>query len=250
MRQSWINYLNSIEEEIKRIENNSDIVCFRGQGESAWDLRPSLFVKQIEKSIEDSEIKIKETALFFDFVTNAGKFLKDKNHDWEILFEMRHHGIPTRLLDWTENFATALYFALHGGGKNPTVWIMDCYKLNNLTWKSKTIPNPLKDLDFNYENAYQLDNTKVPYGGALAIIGPRSSDRLFAQKGLFTLQGSDSTPMNKNPLTSCCFNKFDIPLDAVEDAKLFLKLSGINHYSIFPDLDGLGKYLNELHEID
>ncbi len=250
MTDSWISYLNSIESEIARIERTSDLVCFRGQAESSWELRPSLFVKQIKNFLDDSEITTKETALFFDFVTNAGPLLKNNISDWEILFEMRHHGIPTRLLDWTENFGTALYFALYGGGKNPTIWIMDCYRLNSITWKSDTIPNPLRDLDFKYEDAYLLGKTKNPYSESLAIIAPRTSDRLFAQKGLFTLQGSDSTPMNLNPKTKDCFKKFDIPTDAIEDAKKFLKLSGINHYSIYPDLDGLGRYLNEIHEME
>ena len=250
MKPSWITYLNSIEQEINRIEQYSEIVCFRGQAESSWDLRPSLFVKQIKNSLMDSEIQNKEAALYFDFKTNAGKLLRNNITDWEVLFEMRHHGIPTRLLDWTENFGTALYFAIYGNGKNPTVWIMDCYKLNEITWKSDTIPNPLNDLEFNYEDAYLLTKTKDPYKEALAMIAPRTSDRLFAQKSLFTLQGSDLTPMNLNPATSCCFKKFDIPLDAIDDAKSFLKLSGINHYSIYPDLDGLGRYLNELHQIE
>lgn len=31
---------------------------------------------------------------------------------WETLAEMRHHGIPTRLLDWTRNLSIAVFFAL------------------------------------------------------------------------------------------------------------------------------------------
>lgn len=247
MTKSWINFLNQIEKEIERIEKHSDIVCFRGQADSQWDLLPTLLVKKNELKLSDEEIMIKETALFFDFNTNAGPLLKDNINDWEILFEMRHHGIPTRLLDWTESFSNALYFALHGNGSTPVIWIMDCYGLNKATWNNKTIPNPLKDLDFSYEEAYLLSKTKEPYKTALAIIPPRFSKRLFAQKGLFTLQGTNTTPMNLDPKTNKFFKKFELPLNALDDAKRFLKLSGVNHYSIYPDLDGLSRHLNNIH---
>lgn len=34
------------------------------------------------------------------------------NTDWEYLFFMQHFGVPTRLLDWSENSHVALYFAI------------------------------------------------------------------------------------------------------------------------------------------
>src|SRR5688500_7332224 len=44
---------------------------------------------------------------------------RDLRDDWEALFFMQHYGVPTRLLDWTENPLTALHFALMG---SPSSW--------------------------------------------------------------------------------------------------------------------------------
>ncbi len=250
MTDSWIKFLKTIETKIQDWENDGcDSVSFRGHADKSWSLKPTLFVKQSLKSISRSDLDRMETAIYFDFVTNAGTLLRDNITSWEVLFEMRHHGIPTRILDWTESFGTALYFALNGNGVTPCVWMLNPYDLNEVSYNSSSIPNPLRDLDFSYTDAY-TDKKRNPYRFPIAIIAPRTSDRLFAQKGLFTLQGSDPRPIDQIPELSKCIAKFEIPSDAIDDAKMFLKLSGINHYSIFPDLDGLAKHLNSFHDLD
>ena len=69
------------------------------------------------------------------------------DNDWDTLFFMQHYGIPTRLLDWTENPFTALHFALMGAHRKlnakgkyrfdepATVWILDPVKWNRHSLK-------------------------------------------------------------------------------------------------------------------
>ena len=52
--------------------------------------------------------------------------------NWDLLFKMQHYGVPTRLLDWSENLLAAAYFALmaapshdHEGDCLPIVWCLD-----------------------------------------------------------------------------------------------------------------------------
>lgn len=245
MTDSWITFLKKINTQIEKFNlDGCDIVCYRGHADKNWNLSPTLFIKKDLNKMSDQTIHYIENVLYFDFVTNAGNLLKSNLDDWETLFIMRHHGIPTRVLDWTESFSTALYFALNGEGKTPTIWMLDPYKLNKIAYEDESIPNPNKDLKFSYSEAF-LEKSKNPFVNPIAIVPPRTSERLFAQKGLFTLQGSDNRPLNLIPELKSSFKKFEIPLDAIPDAKRFLKLAGINHYSIFPDLDGLSKHLTE-----
>src|SRR4051812_44352757 len=39
-------------------------------------------------------------------------------NEWEHLFAMQHYGMPTRLLDWSENLFVAAHFAFDGGVVN------------------------------------------------------------------------------------------------------------------------------------
>jgi len=233
MTKSWIDFLDKINSEINAI--GSSLICFRGQSQNDFDLIPSLLRLKTANTL-----KTTEAILYYDFVNNAGVLLPHHYNEWDILFEMRHHGLPTRIMDWTENFAVALYFALKETPKSPTIWLLNPFDLNKFS-HGKTIPNPL-DLKFGYKDAF-IHNKIMPYEDPVVIIAPRKSTRLLAQKGVFILQGSDTTPMNKNPKISSCFRKFELPTDAIKDAMQFLYMAGVNQYSLFPDLDGLAKHL-------
>ena len=52
--------------------------------------------------------------------------------EWEWYFLMQHYGVPTRLLDWTENPLIAIYFAVEGhkADRDAAVWALDPTWLN------------------------------------------------------------------------------------------------------------------------
>ncbi|AEY65612.1 FRG domain-containing protein [Clostridium sp. BNL1100] len=235
MKRSWNDFLNTIENEINSLDKKGcDIPFFRGHNDGIWELKPSLFRKGTN---------VNESNIYFDFVTYSAPLLENKiMTGWDYLFEMRHCGLPTRLLDWTENFAVALYFAIKGNPKNPCIWILDPFEMNHQSCGNSEIYNPAIDFEFTYEGAF-VKEQETSFTNPIAIIPIKQSKRLFAQKGVFTLHFENRKSINE--IFDNCVKQIFIPKDAIKEAKSFLKLSGINEYTIFPDFDGLSRYILE-----
>lgn len=264
MSSEWINFLDNIKKTIADWESEGcDFPVFRGHADQDWNLEPSLI--RLKRDLAEDDYENLEGNLYFDFATYSAKYSR-LSSSWEVLFEMRHHGLPTRLLDWSENFSMALYFALSEEAISPTIWMLNPYELNDVTMKEPVLVNPITGLRFNYEDGFLDDDKKTeidsigipkkkesknkPYNKPVAIVPPLSSERLFAQKGLFTLQGKgNDTPLNLESTISHCFSKFVIPRAAIEDAFMFIQLSGVNEFTAYPDLDGLARYLKRKHRI-
>ena len=109
---------------------------FRGTRDCTHQLVPSLYRHPTVKGT-DHLIDL-EWELLSEFRHEAPPFGgKLPSEQLELLFLMQHYGIPTRLLDWTENPFIALFFALEnarqerpGEEKDATVWLLDPIRLN------------------------------------------------------------------------------------------------------------------------
>jgi len=103
--------LKAFTEEIETRMQTSDRLWYRGCGSSSHKLVPSLFRHPALTHIE-SLLKL-EKQLLTSFRHRSLPYLSAQpTTDFEWLFLMQHHSVPTRLLDWTENPYVALFFAL------------------------------------------------------------------------------------------------------------------------------------------
>jgi len=88
---------------------------YRGQIEHGWGLTPRLARNRghIEREVD----------MLKRFRQDAGPRVREiPRTTWEWIGLAQHYGLPTRLLDWTENPLVALYFAVEsdGPGGEPT----------------------------------------------------------------------------------------------------------------------------------
>lgn len=218
---------------------------FRGHSDSRYTLLPTL-IRDYKKT--GMSVWCLENNLYADFRSLVGPRVSFKS-TWEALYTMRHEGIPTRLLDWTENIGTALFFALSSSKLNgPHIWVINPYALNKKTLKDDIIINPEEGLK-EYSETYAKHYVK-PYTGLkklpFVIYPKRSNERIFAQRGLFTVHGIDEREMEK----TCApfIQKIEIPDSAIDELKALVKYFGINQYSVYPDLKGLKDHLQEIYK--
>src|SRR5207237_7779342 len=105
---------------------------YRGSGFAGHALLPSLYRHKKAKTPEafaDLERQLM-TRFRQRSIPYHNRSLVD---DWDALFFMQHYGVPTRLLDWTENPFIALHFALMDATRasssrlrqDAAVWMLD-----------------------------------------------------------------------------------------------------------------------------
>jgi hypothetical protein len=114
-----VNSWKEIAENVEQYEGPRWI--FRGVPDKTFDLIPKIARPGTRKSRQDGrylpyEID-EEDKMFKEFERIARPyFTHEPKNDLECLAIAQHHGLPTRLLDWTESLLVAAYFALEEAG--------------------------------------------------------------------------------------------------------------------------------------
>lgn len=245
--------ITSLSELIFHIEESLNSLAgprwFRGCGNIDNTLTPSLMRHPhvINGTADPLEI---ENRLSARFAQTSSPFLlhrPETKFDW--LFIAQHYGVPTRLLDWSENPLIALYFALSSSKKDDVACV---WALNPLLWTKRSLNNNnLPRIPDPSDNAAKLfleslSDALAPRSDPIAIYANHTNPRVVAQRGTFTVFGQGKTPMESLPYAKDCLQCFVIDPSIKNDLYNKLLSIGYTHSVIYPDLSGLGSELKTL----
>jgi FRG domain len=245
---SFLNYVATVENEVRESGytlGSDNILLYGGQRSSKWNLLPSIAIKLKNRRNEKKCFGQLERELFEDFRKRTFPFLQsvpESRLDWLTLAQ--HHQLPTRLLDWSANAFTALWFAVNRGtivraapgrpddDKYGAVWI---FQTQRHDWVEP-------------EQEESLDIFNPP---KLLVYMPRSvTGRVPAQFGFFTIHPDNNghfEPLNHDARYRSRVKKILIPRSRFPELRQALDRMGINDFSLFPGLDGLARQVRWYH---
>lgn len=217
---------------------------FRGQRNATWNLEPGV------KRHGGAEA---ERALFKRFKQNAfSQVISRPATEWEWLFVMQHHGLPTRLLDWTESALIGLYFAIDGDLPDEpdapaALWAIDPIGLNEASkWSSdhgNDIPGFDDDEDLEQYLPSKVGRSKMGLE-PIAAIAARNNARIQVQQGVFTIHHNNLEPLNEGNRLPHIW-RYVVPANVIPDLRKDLEMLNLTRLSLFPELAQVASHARE-----
>lgn len=196
---------------------------FRGQREDL-PLLPKLARGDVKPAILDVEQQ-----MLSEFKMRSRPYLEiQPESDWDWLALAQHHGMATRLLDWTENPLAALWFAVREDPHNDK---------DGVLWF------------FLPSDEHVVDESKVtPFHAPTTIIfRPKHITRtIAAQGGWFTAHRylKHFVALEKDVMYKDLLVKFTFKAGLFGKLRQQLSLCRVNNASLFPGLNGLCSHMN------
>ncbi len=242
---------------------------YRGHSNDSYELIPGLFRQHRNLINEEYRLcithsiygSINEKNILNAFIQEASSIVNIPPNELSKWAEYaQHYGVPTRLLDWSSNPLVALYFACVRKENTGQVWVLHLANYNRLWMRQmgepldRTIRQILTDsmqgtTKYDYPipyTPYYVDPRMSAQGSFFLAWGSKqeSFEEMFSEEK-YQMDISDDTNHRKygNHEQEAFLFSFLINSDRKPFLLRELDTVGINEKSLFPGLDGIGRYV-------
>ncbi len=238
-------YDNSWQENIQRFKSN---YAFRGVSDKDYRLLTNFQTNCGDKADLEYHL-LRNFKKYAQIENNHGK-----DSDWKWLTLAQHHGLPTRLLDWTYSPFVAMHFATENTAKytcDGVIWHVDYVKVNKLLPKKLT--DVLKSIGSNVFTVDMMEHAvptlkdydKLIKKDIVTFFEPPSIDsRIVNQFAFFSVMSSPITTLDSWLINHPeLYRRVIIPKELKWEVRDKLDQANISERTLFPGLDGLASWL-------
>jgi len=226
-------------------------VWYRGQSRDLSP-QPGILRPKFLLSCDNDEVKMhpagqrlwnKERTFNRQFRRMSSSLVPARLDIVSLYFLAQHHGLPTRLMDWTMNPLSALFFAASGSSEDDgVIFVMNPKDLGSFAeMRDSKVEDVIKAV---------FDDRSVPFESTIIPLLPDLyAGRMLQQSSCFTLHTpplwlndqtlslQDEATYSVTPTAITNVTKYVVPKEAKLTVRLMLRRLGITDATLFPDLE-------------
>lgn len=228
---------------------------FRGLSDARYDLKTSL----VRLGHSPEQTRDLENVILRHFKKYAFQNASPDGSEWNWLALAQHHGLPTRLLDWTYSPYIAMHFAvleLDHYNVDGVIWCVHRIQIRDNHLPTAVLEHLRREHAISY-TAEMLDNIAPTLRQfdtldnelfTVFFDPPTLDDRIVNQSALFSMMSSPTALLDEwlaqRPET---FRRIVIPAELKWEVRDKLDQMNITERMLFPGLDGLSDWLKRYY---